>query len=927
MQAGEGRTGGSIVGRERELELLDAFLASAATNGGALLLTGEPGVGKTGLLDITADVAAAAGSRVLRAAGIEFEAGMSYAGLNQVLLPLLEGLSDLPPLQRDALNVALGFGESGAPTPLVVSNAALALLRSAGDARPVLVIIDDLPWLDRSSASALGFVARRLEGSRVGLIGASRTGVGDFFDRAGLPELVVEPLDEAASQQLLDERFPDLARAARERILQEAQGNPLALLELPAALGSRMRASVEPLPPTLPLGRRLEAVFRSRIQDLPSRTRQLLLRMALDGTGDVRVLDPDGGAASGFAVLVAAEHAGLASFDSATHRLAFRHPLVRSTVVELSNAEERRAAHRGLAEAWVDQPDRRAWHLAEATIGPDEAVASQLEAAASRILARGDSVGSVQALTRAAELSPGTAERRRRLAAAAYIGADVTGNLSNAAQVLADLRRGHTEVEGSLPAAVAAALFLLQGDGDVPTAHRVLVGALDGREGRLDAHDPVVAEALHALLLVCSYGGTESLWHAFEAALDRSDRVPPVLALSRRTHADPARSAAVLGALDDALATMGEEADPTQIIRMGIAASYVDRLEACRPALSRLVTDARQGGAIASGLQAMLVLSFEEFEAGSWDTADALVREAVDICEPLGYRNATWPGRYVQALVAAARGDQARTRELTDGLVGWGQPRGVRVNEVWAWQARGLAALARGDVEDAYQQASRISPPGRLAPYVPFALYVMLDLVESAIRTGRTAEAAAHVAAMQDGSIAELSPRTALVVHGCAAMVAPDDVAFALFDEALRLPEVERWPFDHARIQLAYGERLRRARAMTESRVQLGAALATFERLAAYPWVDRANAELRATGLTKPKGGESTLDRLTPQEFEIASLAASGLTNKQIGERLFLSHRTVGGHLHRAFPKLGVSTRAALRDAIAALPPAQRPRT
>ena len=268
-----------------------------------------------------------------------------------------------------------------------------------------------------------------------------------------------------------------------------------------------------------------------------------------------------------------------------------------------------------------------------------------------------------------------------------------------------------------------------------------------------------------------------------------------------------------------------------------------------------------------------------------------------------------------------------RVRQLGDELLHWETPRGVRAAHWRVWQARGLVALGRGDFETAYQQACLISPPGTLPPRIPNVLNVLMDLVEAAMRTGREAEAAAHVAAMQQANLAGISSRLALVVGASAAMVAPDDRALELFQETLALPGVERWQFDYARVRLAYGERLRRNRAMVESRVQLNAALAIFERLGARPWVDRATAELRATGQAKPRAGDNVLDRLTPQEFEIATLAASGLTNKQIAERLFLSHRTVGGHLHRAFPKLGIATRAALRDALESLPPEQRPLT
>jgi DNA-binding CsgD family transcriptional regulator len=923
---GDGHQAARLVGREAELERIRAFLEAARTAGGALLVTGEPGVGKTELLSAASEAAMGAGTRVIRAAGVEFEAGTSFSGLNQVLLPLLETLPELPPIHRDALNVALGFGDGAPPSRLVVSNAALVLLRQAAAGRPLLVIIDDLPWLDRASAGVLSFVARRLDGSPVALLGASRTGEEDFFEHAGLPELEVWRLDDAAAGQLLDHRFPSIAPDVRDRILLEAQGNPLALLELPVALSPRMRASAKALPSALPLGRRLQALFGSRITELPPRTRQLLLLMALDGTGDVRVLEVGAAPNAGYRDLAAAEQARLVYVEEGPHRLAFHHPLIRSSVVDLSLAEERRNAHRVLADVWADQPDRRAWHLAEATVEPDESVAALLEAAAARILARGDTVGCINALTRSSELSPRSVDRHRRLAAAAYIGADVAGDLGSASQVLAELRRGDTELEGSLQAAVAASAFLLQADGDVATAHRLLVGALESRKGPHDARDPVVAEALNFLMIVCTYGAEEHLWQPFEDAMARTEGIPVALDINSKVFTDPARSGAtVLEALDSAIAALDDESDSAQIIRIGLAASYVDRLEGCRNALWRVVHDARGGGAVASGITAMVELARDDLETGEWDEAEQLVEEAIQVCEAHGYQAAIWPCRYVQAIVAAARGDYERAEELTDELIQWTTPRGMRVGQVFACQIRGLAALGRGEFEDAYQQASSISQPGLLAPHVPLALFVIMDLVEAAIHTGRDAEAAAHVAAMREASLAGLSSRLALVVGGSAAIAAPDDTTLELFQAALSLPGIERWQFDHARVQLAYGERLRRSRAMIEAREQLNAALAIFERLGARPWVERTTTELRATGKTKPRPGDNVPDRLTPQELEISTLAASGLTNKQIAERLFLSHRTVGGHLHRAFPKLGIATRAALRDALESLPPEQLP--
>jgi DNA-binding CsgD family transcriptional regulator len=296
----------------------------------------------------------------------------------------------------------------------------------------------------------------------------------------------------------------------------------------------------------------------------------------------------------------------------------------------------------------------------------------------------------------------------------------------------------------------------------------------------------------------------------------------------------------------------------------------------------------------------------------------------------LNARNTSASPTYVVSTIIRSEGNSSQIAIMAStsfiSLVQWAGRRSNRPGLCRTWQARGLSALGRGDFEEAYLHASRISTPGTLPSHVPHALTVLLDLVEAAVRTGRDAEAAAHVAALQKANLAGLSQRLALVVAASTAMAAPDDTGLELFHLALALPGIERWPFDLARTKFAYGERLRRRRAMKDARVQLNAAREIFERLGARPWVDRLSAELRATGQIKPRAGDNVPDRLTPQEFEIVSLAASGLTNKQIAERLLLSHRTVGGHLHRAFPKLGVSTRAALRDALGSVPRKRLPR-
>jgi hypothetical protein len=380
------------------------------------------------------------GARVLRSAGVEFEADVGFSGLHEALIPLFAEFAQLNPAHRDALNIALGFGEGPPPERLVVSNATLALLRGTAVERPLLVIVDDLPWLDRASARTLGFAARRLAGSRVGFLAASRTGEASFFERSGLPELELQPLGEKAARGLMNARFPMLASPVRERLLTEAQGNPLAVLELPAALSGPQRAALRALPALLPLTRRLQALFRSRVAGLPERPRQLLLLVALDRTGDLRVLRATCDDQQGLDDLAVLERARLVFMDETTQRLTFRHPLIRSAAVELATVVERRWAHRILAELFTHQPDRRVWHLAEATLGPDEHVGALLEEAGYRMLQRGDGVGAVAALTRAAGLSPEAAKRARRLADAAYIGAEVAGELRGASKLLADAR-------------------------------------------------------------------------------------------------------------------------------------------------------------------------------------------------------------------------------------------------------------------------------------------------------------------------------------------------------------------------------------------------------------------------------------------------------------------------------------------------------
>jgi DNA-binding CsgD family transcriptional regulator len=911
----------ALIGREADLDIVRTFLDDASVSGATLLLTGEPGVGKTALLDAAHDTAMVAGIRVLRAAGVEFEADVSFSGLNQVLLPLGEELAELNAAYQDALKVAMGLIAGPPSDRLVVSNAALALLRQATVGRPLLVILDDLPWLDRASALVLGFVARRLGGSRVGFLAAARTGTETFFDGGGIPAHEVRPLDGTAAAGLISARFPDLAPAVLRRVLAEAQGNPLALRELPLALNGAQRRALAALPAILPLSGRLQVLFNSRTSDLPAPTRYLLLLAALEGSGDLAVLQAAAAGPREIDDLAPAEQAGLVHVEEGTGRLAFRHPLIRSAVVELSAMQDVRRAHRALAAQLGEQPERQAWHLANAALGPDEEVAGLLERVAREKLRRGEAADAVTALLRSAQLSPRGYDRSLRLAEAASLSATVTGELPRVRRLLADARQETADLDGSLHASVAAAHLLLNSDGDIDTVHGRLVDAINKTAGPYQADDPAIMSWLHTMVMVCSFGGRPDLWRPFDETIASVwPRVPADLHLLVRTYVDPVRSAMpVLDQLDAAISGLCAEADQWRVLIISSAAVHTDRLAGCREALRRVVSDGREGAAVLPVVTALTLLSHDAFMAGRWDDAQRLAGECLATAEAHGYPLRAWLATEMQALLAAVRGDQDAVRELTGQMIRWALPRGIVQAQLAAHYASTLAALGRGDFEEAYTEAAAISPPGILASHVPYALRVPMDLVEAAVRTGRHREAAAHVAVMRQAGLARISPRLAMLTSASAALTAPADRAGQLFAEALDVPAAERWPFDLARVQLAYGEHLRRARATSDARAYLSAALSTFEALGARPWAIRAGNELRASGLAAVRAEGHRMATLTAQEHQVAALAASGLTNKQIGERLYLSHRTVAAHLYQIFPRLGITSRAALRDALAAV--------
>jgi DNA-binding CsgD family transcriptional regulator len=905
-----------LIGRAADLARLGRF--AVAPRGRVLVVMGDPGIGKTALLDDAAATARLAGRQVLRAEGAQFAGSVSYGGLNQLLLPLRPLARQLTRGEREALSAVL-YGDGPPADCLALAGAALALVSLAADQRPVLLVVDDLHWLDGATALSLGLIARRLAGTRIGLLASTRPDAGGYFDLTGLPEHEVGALSDRAAASLLASRFPDLAPPVRPRLLAEAAGNPLALLELPGALTGGQRAGTEPLPMVLPATRRIQQLFAPQIAALPAGARQVLLTLALEETGDLRVarelLGDEGPAPQRPEDLTAVERSGLVSVDESAGRVVFRHPLIRSAAVELATSNDRRRAHQALAWALAARPDRQAWHLACAATGPDEEAAGLLASTAYRVARRGDAAGAVTALVRAAELSPEASSQARRLADAAYIAGNVSGELRRASQLLGAAIKADPGLSGTLRAATASSFVLLNGDGDVAAAHRLLVAAVNA-DGCGD--DDALTEALWTLVMVCFFSGRPESWDPFYKALARlPPPVPAFLSLCVSTFADPARAGAgAVADLTSAIEGLAAETDPAVIVRIGTAASYAERLPECREALRRVVSG--PGAATASAISAYILMGVDDVWTGLWDEAERLIGEGLALCESHGYELIAWSARYGQAMLAAARGQQEESRRLAGQMMAWAVPRGVRAVQVYAWHARALAALTCGDFEEAYRQAAAISPPGTLAPYTPGALWAALDMAEAAARTGRRGESAAHARAMREAGCGGLSPRFAAVERAAAALSETGDQAARLFEQALAVPGSDRWAFDRARIQLLYGERLRRDQSPARAREPLTAALEVFGQLGARPLAARAAGALRATGASGPARGTAPPGpaALTGRQREIALLAATGLSNKQIAEQLFLSPRTVSDHLHKTFPKLGVTSRAALRDAL-----------
>ena len=900
-----------LYGREPERGTIGTLLRDAgASRGGALVVSGRPGVGKTALLE---DAARRTDARVLRAQGIESESQLAFAGLHQLLRPLVDDVDRLPEAQADALRCALGMRRSDtSPDRFLVSVATLGVLCAAADERPVVGLVDDAHWLDTATTSALTFVARRLALERVALIFAVREGEADAVDFGGLPVLRVAGLDAAAAAALLSDRAglpvnPDVAA----RLVDETAGNALALAELPAMLTPEHLRGDLPLPSPLRLPGDVEAAFLGRVRRLPDAAQVLLLVAATDTTQRVAVLVR---AAELLGVpaerLDAAERAGLVSTRDG--RVSFRHPLVRSAVYHAATDRERRQAHLALASVLDgdDEIERRAWHRATAALGPDEGAAADLDAAARRANARGAYEVACAALERAAEVTEDSEPRARRLAAAAHQ-AWRGGQLRRAEALLH--RAGGLTLVPELRAEIGRLRAWIEMTVGSPVA---AVELLRDASRRIALIDPDTA-------LEMISEAAEAAWVVGDHAVARRLTGPPAERISidgSRTRFFVHLINGLRGLLDDDLGSAVEALrsavdiarssdDAGLVSRAAHVAFYVGDDAAARELNARLVARARTAGAVGELLPALERLAHAEVVTSRWPAAVANASEASRLAVETGQPQlAALPAAWL-ALIAALTGDRDRFQQaITDSqrLAG-ARPLGAyepMVHGVVCW-SHGVQLAADGQSASALGWFEEISHP-------VVARMAALDRIETALHADQRQLARTWLASFEPFADHTGSAWANARVAHCQALLSDAADAGQQFEEALAHHQHADRGFERARTELAYGRFLRRIRHRVQARGHLRAALHVFDGLGAIPWSERTRQELRASGESARKRDPSTLRDLTPQELQVARLVAEGLTTKDVAARLFLSPRTIEFHLHNVFAKLQISSRTEL---------------
>ena len=876
-----------------------------------LVLRGEAGIGKTALVEYAAE--RGKGCRALRAVGVESEMELPFAGLHQLCSPLFDGLERLPPPQREALGTAFGLSSGTRPDRFLVGLALLSLLSDAADQEPLLCLIDDAQWLDQSSAQVLAFVARRLQAEPIVLLFAERE-AGEFGELAGLPELRLDGLSDAQARELLASVITvPLDDRVRERLVAETHGNPLALLELPHGLSPADLAGGFALTAALPLPSRIEESFRQRVERLPADSQRLLLVAAAEPTGNPtllwRAVDQLGIAPEAPGP---AESAGMITLGAP---VTFRHPLLRSAIYRAASAEERRSVHRALAAATDPalDPDRRAWHLAEATLAPDEDVATELERSAERARARGGLAAAAAFLERAARLTPEPARRAQRDLTAAQAKHDA-GAPDGALRLLAAAEEGplnelqHARLE-RLRAQLA---FALRRGSDAPP---LLLSAAQ----RLEPLDAELAretylEAIAAAIFAGRLSSGPGVFEVAEAARAAPRATEPPRTIDLLLDGLATRFsegyAAGVPPLRRALDAVSNEDDRTEddIRWLWLACRIAPDLwedEIWHELASRQLGLARDAGALTVLPLAATYRAGVHVHTGEFAAAAALIEEADAITAATG--NA--PLMYTSLVLAAWRGQEGQALELIEASREDATRRGEGRAVTLADYATAVLYNGLGGYKAALAAAERACEHDDLGLFA----WALIELVEAAARSGEPKLAA-------DG-LEQLAERTRLsgtdwalgVEARSRALLANGLGAEDFYLEATERLSRCRITVHLARTHLLYGEWLRRENRRIDARETLRAAYGMFSTMGAEAFAERAARELLATGEKARKRTADTRGQLTAQETQIAELARDGHSNPEIGAQLFISPRTVEYHLHKVFTKLEISSRNELQ--------------
>jgi DNA-binding CsgD family transcriptional regulator len=901
---------GTIIGRGRELGLISDLVEGISQRGGALVVRGPAGIGKSTLVAAAAAQASSRGVRVLTAAGVQSEAQLPFAALHQIVRPVLDRVDRLPPGQARSLRAAFGMTDGPAPEPFLIGLGALELLADVAADSGLLLIVEDAHWVDRPTAEALSFVARRLEAEPVLLLIALRDGYDTPLGRLGLPELLVGALQPVDAARLLEVLAPGLETPLRERVLAAAAGTPLALVELPAALSSEPADSPRP-PGEWVISDRLERAYAARVRDLPEDTRALVLLMATDDGDDlseVLAAAPallDGRAAS-VDSLQAAVAAGVVELRGG--RVGFRHPLMRSAVYQAARAADRRRAHAALAAVLLEQLDRRAWHLAASAAQPSERVAAEVEQMASRAEARGGTLAALAALQRAAELTPARERRGQRQVRAAALALKVgepvrARQLLDAAEVWVTDPFGRARldllrhaIDPGRPGDPATVMFL------VDTGEQV------ARAGDLDL-------ALEFLLAAAM----QSWWaDPGEQARRRVTASVERLPLG----ADDPRVLSILGftdpqghgglVIDGAGRLLPHQLDPESAHLLGATLNVAGAFDLSAAFLSRAVSGLREQGRLGLLPAVLTQQAWTAINRLDWGIAVPAADEAVRLGRETDQGLWVAAARTGQAMLAGLRGEDRAAETLIRQAETVVLPLGASAVLAGVQLTRGVTALASGRYAEAFEQLLRLFDPADPSYHRLQSTWAVGDLAEAALHSGEVETARAVVTRLESAGRMSPNPWLRVGLLFARPLLAEADRAEALFREGLSA-DLSRWPLYRARLLGEYGGWLRRQRRVAESRAPLRAARDAFDALGVLGWGERARQELRASGEVSEPHQSEAWSRLSPQELQISQMAAQGLTNREIGMRLYLSHRTVGSHLYRIYPKLGITSRAQLR--------------